>query len=313
MRFSKAVILGATGPTGKFLARELRERGIGVRVVARNAHRLEHAFPGRTIERLAADMLDTRAALRALEGCDLVFDCIGLPMDRMADHPRSAKNIAAAIRTTGGHCIYVSSYWTYLPIQHLPIDETHPRVGGNRVVRLRRQAEDILRDAGAAVVNLPDFYGPEVHTATLQQALVQAVEGKTVNWVGSLDTAREYVYAPDAMKAVAQLAFHEDGYGEHGIVPGAGPISLRRVLAISEQRLGHRIPARARLAWTLRLLSLWVGRLRAFMPMVPTYLDPISFDGTKLCRRVGELPLTPYERGIPKMIEWLAGPSPVAR
>lgn len=163
------------------------------------------------------------------------------------------------------------------------------------------------------VVSLPDFYDPEVHMATLQQALVQAVEGKTVNWVGSLDTAREHVYVPDAMKAVAQLAFHEAVYGEHWSVPGAGPISLRRALAISEQRLGHRIPARASNAWTLRLLSLWVAWLRAFMPMVPTYLDPVSFDGTKLYGLVGEPPLTPYECGIPKTMDWLAGPSPVAR
>ncbi len=53
--------------------------------------------------------------------------------------------------------------------------------------------------------------------------------------------------------------------------------------------------------------------MRAFMPMVPTYLDPVSFDGTKLCGLVGEPPLTPYECGIPKTMDWLAGPSPVAR
>ena len=160
------------------------------------------------------------------------------------------------------------------------------------------------------MVNLPDFYDPEVHTAILQQALVQAVEEKTVNWVGSLDPTREHVYVPDAMKAVAPLAVHEEVSGEHWRVAGAGPISLRRALAISEQHLGHRIPARASNAWTLRLLSLWVGRLRAF---VPAYLDPVSFDGTKLCRLVGEPPLTPYERGIPTTMDWLAGPSPMAR
>ncbi|MEE9560858.1 MAG: hypothetical protein V3V64_08710 [Acidiferrobacterales bacterium] len=163
------------------------------------------------------------------------------------------------------------------------------------------------------MVNLPDFYGPEVHTATLQQTLAQAVEGKTVNWVGSLDTAREHVYVPDAMKAVAQLAFHEEVYGKHWFVPGAGPISLRRVLDISEQRLGHRIPARASSAWTLRLLSLWVGGYARSCRWCLRTWTPFSFDGTKLCRLVGEPPLTPYERGIPKTMDWLAGPSPVAR
>jgi hypothetical protein len=45
-------------------------------------------------------------------------------------------------------------------------------------VRFRRAPEDIPLDAGAAIINLPDFYGPEVHVSTLQQAVVEVVAGK---------------------------------------------------------------------------------------------------------------------------------------
>ena len=48
-------------------------------------------------------------------------------------------------------------------------------------MRFRREAEDILVDAGAAIVNLPDFYGPEMHVSTLQQALVEAIAGKRID------------------------------------------------------------------------------------------------------------------------------------
>lgn len=163
------------------------------------------------------------------------------------------------------------------------------------------------------MVNLPDFYGPEVHTATLQQTLAQAVEGKTVNWVGSLDTAREHVYVPDAMKAVAQLAFHEEVYGKHWFVPGAGPISLRRVLAISEQRLGRRIPARASSAWTLRLLSLWVGGYaRSCRWCLPTWtllaLTGPSFAASLASRRSLHTSAVFRKRwtGLPAQARWRA-------
>ena len=51
-------------------------------------------------------------------------------------------------------------------------------------MRMRREAEDILQGAGAAVLNLPDFYGPEVHASILQRALEEAAAGKAVNWIG---------------------------------------------------------------------------------------------------------------------------------
>lgn len=305
LMFAKAAVLGATGPTGKFLVRELIVRRVSVRAVSRIEANLARAFGALKIERVAADLLDAEATRRAIEDCDLVFDCIGFPMDRMADHPRTAKNIAGAIASTGARCVHVSSYWCYIPIQRNLVSEDHPRVDGGTPVRMRREAEDILLAAGAAVANLPDFYGPEVHTSTLQQGLIDAVAGRTVNWIGSIETLREYVYVPDAMKAVATLAFREEAYGGLWIVPGAGPITLRRVLEIAGRHLGRRLKARAAGPLMLRMVGLFVRRLREFMPMVPTYLAPISFDGSKLRALIGDIPVTPYEEAIPITLDWL--------
>ncbi|MFQ5934934.1 MAG: NAD(P)H-binding protein [Acidiferrobacterales bacterium] len=305
LTFQRAAILGATGPTGKHLARELKLRGISVRAVSRSEQNLRRAFADPAIECVAADVLDVEAARRAIDGCDVVFNCVGLPMDRIADHPRAARSVAAAIQHSSTHCIYVTGYWAYLPVQQLPISEAHPRSGGNTVVRLRREAEDILCDAGAAIVNLPDFYGPEVYAATLQQALTEALVGKVVNWIGSADTAREYIYVPDAMTAVAELACYEAACGEHWIVPGGGPLTLTQVLRIAERHLGKALKARGAGVAVLRLLSLFSRQLREFMPMVPTYVAPISFDGRKLRALIGDVPVTPYEEAIARTLDWL--------
>jgi nucleoside-diphosphate-sugar epimerase len=63
----------------------------------------------------------------------------------------------------------------------------------------------VLCEAGAAILHLPDFYGPYVHVSTLQNALNEAASGKTVNWLGSADTQREYIYVPDAMRIAAAV------------------------------------------------------------------------------------------------------------
>jgi len=307
LTFGQAAILGATGPTGRRLARELRGRGVAVRVVSRSYANLARAFDGLDVERASWDLRLPTEARRALAGCDVAFDCIGLPAEHMADHPVTARALAAAATAEGTRLVQVSSYWAYLPAVMLPITEDHPRTGGSEWVRLRRKAEDILLAAGAAVAHLPDFYGPEVHTSTLQQPLAEAAAGRTMNWIGATDTPREYVYVPDAMRMVADLATREAAYGAHWIVPGGGPVSALHVAEIAGRHLGRRVRVRGAGARTLRLVALFNRRLRAFLPMLPYYLAPISYDATRLRALIGAPTVTPYEQAIPHTLDWLAG------
>ena len=158
-----AVVLGATGPTGIHLAAALRAAGLRVRVASRSLESLRRKFSEGDYELVAADVLDQAAALRAVDGCSLAFDCIGLPSDRMQQHPVTARHIAEATRRAGARCVQVSSYWAYLPLTTARLDESHPRQGGGEWVRHRRAAEDVLLEAGAAVVHLPDFFGRTAH------------------------------------------------------------------------------------------------------------------------------------------------------
>mgnify|MGYP002064215438 CR=1 FL=1 len=41
------------------------------------------------------------------------------------------------------------------------------------------------------------------------------------------------------------------------------------------------------------------------MPMVDSYVDPISYDGSKLHDLIGEQPVTPYREAIPETLDWL--------
>jgi nucleoside-diphosphate-sugar epimerase len=303
--FVQIAVVGASGPTGFFLCEEFKKRGSRVRAVARSRDALDRVFAGRGIDTVSADALNPETVDRAVAGCDLVVDCIGLPADRMADHPRTARNLADAARKAGARCLQISSYWAYLPIVQRPVTERHPRRDGVEYVRHRREAEDILQAAGAAVVNLPDFYGPRVHSSTLQQALLDAVAGKPMSWIGRRDTPREYVYVPDAARTIAALARNHDAYGQRWIVPGAGPLTATETAEMVRAVLGERVKLRTAGLRTLRLLGLFLKPLREFLPMVPYYVEPISFDGTKLAGLIGEQQTTPYSDGIRATLDWL--------
>jgi nucleoside-diphosphate-sugar epimerase len=309
----KVAIIGATGPAGLHLARILKHDGLDVRLVARRVAALEAVSSATGGEWRAGDARDVNSLLAATAGCDWLVDCIGLPASQMHEHPLTARSISQVMRRRRIPALQVSSYWSYLPATRLPIDETHPRSGGSRAVQLRREAEDILLDAGATVAQLPDFFGPDVHVSSLQQPLAEAAAGKPMPWVGGADIAREYAYLPDAMRAVARLLGRADTAGERFIVPGSGPLTGRETAAIASRHLGREVKLRTAGPTLLKLLSLVMADLRSFLPMVPYYVAPIAFDGTKLERVIGPITRTDYEAAVAQTIDWLRAQASAVR
>lgn len=289
------------------LAAELAAAGIGVRVIARRAEALARLFPSAAVEKTPADARDGAALARAVAGCDLVVDCIGLPAGAMHEHAVTARAVAAAAQGAGARLLQVSSFWAYLPLARSPLDESHPRAAGNAYIAARREAEDILEAAGAAVVHLPDFFGPHVAASALQQPLADAARGRAMNWIGPRDLAREYAFVPDAMRLVAALARRPEAYGERWIFPGCGPLTGAQAAAIASRHLGRAVKLRTAGLGLMRIVSLFNRSAREFLPMVPHYLQPIRYDAAKLARLIGPLRTTPYEQAIPATLDWLRG------
>jgi len=303
---TKIAIVGATGPTGIHLVAELRKTAAAVRVIARDGDKLVQLFPEAAVEKRSADILDANATPRAIDGCDLVYDCIGLPGDQMHLHPVIARNITRALRQTKARCIQVSSYWAYYPQVPTQMNESHPRRGGPPWVRHRREAEDVLCDAGAAILHLPDFYGPQVHVSTLQNALNEAASGKTVNWLGKADTQREYIYVSDAMRIAAAVGDRTDAFGGHWCLPGSGSLSGRQAAEIAGRHLGRPIKLRSAGMMTLRTVSLFNNELRGFLQVAPDYMNPVTYDTHKLQGLLGPQQMISYDLGIGQTLTWIA-------
>lgn len=306
LTFERAAVVGATGPAGRAIAEWLHVHGVRVRAVSRSAESLAARFPGPGVEKHPADARDPAALLAAVDGCDLVVHCVGLPPQRMADHPRIAACVAEAAGRTGAWCLQISSWWSYMPVTGLPVSEQSPREGGPLWARHRRWAEDILLESGAAVVQLPDFFGPGVGDSSLQRALREAAAGRPMHWIGGPRVERDYIYVPDAMRLAAEIATRSAAYGERWLVPGSGPISALGVAAIVGEVLGRRVRVRAAGSGLLRLASLFDRELRAFLPLVREYVRPIRYDGTRLHGLLGPRLRTPYEVALERTLRAIA-------
>jgi len=302
---TKVAIVGATGPTGFHLAAELCKTSAVVRVVARGMDKLARLFPDARLEKYPADVLDAEATLRALEGCDLVYDCIGLPADQMHLHPVTARNIAGALQRSNARCVQVSSYWAYFPQVRAEMDESHPRSGGPPWVRYRREAEDILHEAGAAILHLPDFFGPQVHVSTLQNALAEAAHAKTVNWIGKLDLHREYIFVPDGMRIAVAIGARAEAFSAHWCLPGAGPLSGRQVAEIAGRNLGRPVKVRSAGLTVLRMVGLFNKDLRGFLQIAPDYVKPVHYNARRLESLLGPPQMTSYDAAIGRTLAWI--------
>jgi len=303
---TKIAIVGATGPTGIHLVAELRKTATTVRVIARDVDKLAQLFPEAAVEKRPADILDADATLRAVGGCDLVYDCIGLPGERMHLHAVIAGNIAGALRQTRARGIQVPSYWAFYPQVQTQMNESHPRRGGPPWVRHRREAEDVLCEAGAAILHLPDFYGPQVHVSTLQNALNEAASGKTVNWLGTADIQGEYIYVADAMRIAAAIGGRTEAFGGHWCLPGSGPLSGRQAAEIAGRHLGRPVKLRPAGMMTLRIVSLFNKELRGFLQVAPDYMNSVTYDVRKLQGLLGRQQMISYGVGIEQTLTWIA-------
>ena len=305
MQAHEAVILGASGPTGSHLAAALNRRSIQHRAVSRNRENLENWFTAAGGELVEADSTDADALIRAIDGFRLVYDCTGVPDDNIADYPLTARNLVMAAAKTGAKVVHVSNYDSYLPFTYLPLDEEHPREGGGDWARRRREGEDVLLGAGAAVVHLPEIYGPLVHGGSFQRAIQDAFAGRTLRWVGPLDLQREYVYAADAMEAVVRLSYHLEAFGQRWIVGGAGPISAKSIAEIAGKKLRRKVRISSVSPLKLRLEALFDDKTRNLLRTAPVYEKPLTFNNHKLRSLIGDIPIDTYEQGIAKTIEWL--------
>ena len=56
---------------------------------------------------------------------------------------------------------------------------------------------------------------------------------------------------------------------------------------------------------TAAIASLFLKPLRPFMPMVPCYVRPIAYDGSRLQQPLGEQSVTRCRDGIGATLDWL--------
>ena len=136
------VILGATGNTGSIIADFLLSEGQKVRVVGRDASRLQR-FVRKGAEAFSADMTDAAALTKAFKGARAAYLLLP-PITSREDQERESDAIAKAVSESGlRYAVYLSSYGAQVPQGTGPVTGLHSAeeklnaIGGVNVLHLR--------------------------------------------------------------------------------------------------------------------------------------------------------------------------------
>ncbi|WP_212646370.1 NAD-dependent epimerase/dehydratase family protein [Delftia sp. PE138] len=299
-------LFGAAGAIGQSLAAALRQQGRTYRVVGRSEASLRQTFGADPLAEIVPWNPDSNGSVEAAaHGVDTLVYLVGVNYWQFALHPELMRRtldgaIAAGVR----RIVLIGTVYPYGKAQAHAVKEDHPRNPHTFKGRMRKAQEDLLLQAHAqgrieaAVLRLPDFYGPGVHNSLLHGAFEAAARGGRADMVGPLDRPHEFVYVPDVGPVVARLIGTPQAFGKVWHLAGAGAITQRDVVSEIERLTGRPLKLRVAGKTALRLAGLFNPFMRELAEMHYLLTDPLIMEDSALHALLGPIAKTPYAQGI---------------
>jgi nucleoside-diphosphate-sugar epimerase len=306
MSQSRIALFGAAGAIGQSIARALAAKGQPYRVVGRSETGLRRAFGADPLAEIVTWNPDEQASIEAAAaGIETLVYLVGVNYWQFELHPQlMRKTLEGAIAAGVRNVILIGTVYPYGRARTTPVREDHPREPHTFKGRMRKAQEDILLQAhaqgriNAAVLRLPDFYGPGVEASLLHRAAVAAVKGGKADMIGPIDRPHEFVFVPDVGPVVARLADTPAAFGKVWHLGGAGVTTQRALVEEMERQSGRKLALRVAGKTMLRVLGLFNRMVRELVEMNYLMTDPVIMDDSALQDLIGKVRKTPYHEGI---------------
>jgi len=306
----RALVLGASGGMGYSIVKELSNRGYDVIALSRTKEKLVRLFDDfPNVKIYPGDVFDLETLNGAANGVDVIFHAINLPYGNWeTDLSALTNNVIVAARNHGAKLAIVDNIYAYGRNPGSDVTEATPKKPHTKKGMLRLDMEKKVKSAGVPflIVHFPDFYGPHVENGMINYTLRQILADKKGGFVGDQTVAREFIYTPDGAKAIVELAFRNDVYGQNWNIPGYGLIKGEDIISIIRHLTGYTKKVSTITHTKLRLVGLFSKQMRELVEMQYLNVDPVVLDGQKYEKAIGKIPRTSYEDGIRETIKTYA-------
>ncbi|SEW52233.1 NAD-dependent epimerase/dehydratase family protein [Chitinophaga arvensicola] len=297
-------ILGANGQIARELALELkRNYTADIRLVSRHPEKVNETdtlFP--------ADLMDAALTAKAVEGSDIVYLTVGLPMDTarwVAQFPIIMRNVINACKQHRAKLVFFDNTYMY-PQDDNPLTESSPfrPVGKKGQVR-GAMAEMLLAEIAAnsidaVICRAPEFYGPG-NTQSITNSLIfdNIARGKTLKVLLRDDTLRTLIWTPDASRATALIGNTPDAFNQTWHLPcDDNRLTYRQFIAEASRIYGRELKYNIEKKWMLQLGALFNKRLKELQELLPRYAHNNIFDSSGFKQRFPGFKVTTYQQGM---------------
>jgi len=308
----KSVVLGATGNIGTELVRCLLQNGEMTVAFARSEQKLnelkrrleEEKLPIDLLQTIKGDIFNQEELVKACEGADTIYQSANVPYSEWKNLlVPLAQNVVKAASSVGARIVAVDNIYGYGRRQQVLVDETHPKNPHTRKGKIRLAMEQVWMEANqsgtkVAIFKLPDFYGPDAPNTLLHYTLSAIAAGKSAMYIGDQSIAREFIYMPDAAKALVKAAAYPEAYGQAWNVPGAGSIKGSDLMSFAAEAVsyGKRVGTIGR--FMMAFAGLFNRQYREYLEMMYLLEEPLILNGSAYESVFGEIPKTTYKEGI---------------
>lgn len=251
---------------------------------------------------MSIDVRDPGHVARVSQGATAIYNCVNpLYFEWPEKLLPIARGIADGSRRAGARLVVLSNLYMYG--DNAWMNEASPEVPVSRKGRLRKEADTIMRDAGAAIGRAADFFGPEAPLSILGEHFWSRVmAGKSAQVFGDPDQRHTYSYTPDVARGLVALG---ESAGNDGVwmLPVQPAESTRAVIGRAAAELGRPIPISVVPTWLLRAVGVFSPNLREMAEMTYQWKQPYVVDDQRFRARFGLGP-TEWTTAMRETVRW---------
>jgi nucleoside-diphosphate-sugar epimerase len=300
------VVLGV-GQVGRAVADRLAKSGVAVRAIS--LHQPTNLSEG--VDWRQADLTDGEAAIGAVKGAAVVYQCLNVPYTRWPElFPPLQRTVLAAAERADAVLVTLENVYGYGPTGGRPLTEDLPLAATTSKGRTRAaMTAELFAAAESGRVRMTigrasDFFGAGVTESTLgARVFGNALAGKRADFIGDPDLLHTYSYVPDIAAGLITLGTDDRAIGQVWHLPGPQTVTTRALLDLVADQVGHPVDIRAVPQLALRALGLLSPMMRGLAEMAYQSNQPFVLDTSKYSATFSTA-TTPLLTAVADTIAW---------
>lgn len=302
-------ILGAGGPVANALTRKLINTNNRVRLVSRRPVNI--TAPDVNWQR--ADLLQYQEVLQATQGSTVIYLCAGLVYDQVVwqqQWPVIINNVMDAAKHHKARLIFFDNVYMYGLVKGDMTEDTpyNPiSVKGEVRAKVATALMDEVKAGNlqATIARAPDFYGAEsLNSFFDSMVLAKFAKGQRAQWLGKTDKRHNFIYVPDAGKAVYLLGQHPETDNQIWHLPAAAPLTGLQFIELAANVFNVKPRWGTINQLMLRVAGLFNKVIGGTVEMYYQYDHDYIFNSDKFEKAFGMQP-TSYQQGIEELSQSL--------